>query len=613
MKRFFMKTPLYFSTSFSALSTEDQRKVSEFLESGDVHHLDLRRFYLKRNVFSSVIREDMTLLSHFDAISPAFSTLTESQKETIEKDLMLIFYRLFTQYELDRIESMSHKLSETAEQIRRCAALINHLRLTRIEPKVSQSLLRETANSGQCTRYLGVKLLVPALLESIDTIASGHQKATDFIGFINERRLYWIWASSSVSILLTAFPNEFGNATYANQTLTYTGLIGGNLSWILYFMRASFGWYGLIRHTFFLSEEEAKLNFTWNERFWIQWEMRKYQILNDTIWGICNFACFFVLVGSGLLGDIGNGLTASLLLMDGILALMRLYEEESAYRLRQKCFEEELRQLESKMRWSVGGKVSVDDKMAYETLKWKMTQARLEWDHRVYQASLDLLYSTFLFIAFVVLIGSALMMPHVALILAVAATITCFTLNLSYNTGTMTLGVAKSKKMIHESDALLLEKIEAFKVLAAQFEKTQDPNCRKTSEGQLKMYYLEMKLLKSESIYQQKMCVYQRNRLLVSTIRDLVIPVLFITSLVFLPWGVGVPLLILSLGLAFALYSFFEKTVPQKDGHLADFPEKEYDLFVKKALLSSTDQLACMLNQDRNIGDSGIQTEYVYN
>lgn len=610
-----MSKHVYLSTSFWALSEQDQKKVTAFADGASKHDLDTRTFYLNRTQCAAVIGEDVGLLNHFNVLSPVFGVLGKPQKETIEQALLLIYYRLSTQYELDRLECMSHKLAETALQIRLCTNLINQLRLTSIEPKISQPLLKAIASSGGYIEYLGLKLLVPVLLESVDTIASRHQSATDFISFINERRLYWVWAGSSVSILLSAFPDYLSDSTHATDALGGMGLVGGSLSWMLYFMRAGFGWYGLIRHTLFPTEEERALNLTLSERFWVQWEMRKYQILNDTIWGICNFACFFVLVGTGLLGNIGNGLTAGLLLMDAILTLMRLHEEESAYFSRKKLFEEEMRRLEEKMAWSktMNNSKMVDYQLAYDALKWKAAQAKLEWQYKLFQTSLDLLYASLLLISFGILLASVLLMPHVALMVAVGATISCFTLNLMYNTGTMAVGVSKCKAIKNESETFLLNKLKTFKALFTECASLDDATLRQETQGKLKLSYLEMRSLISETSYQEKMIVHQRNHLMVSTIRDVLIPAVFITSLVFLPLGVGVPLLVLSLTFAFGLYAFSQSTMPKKEPHVAVFPEVEYAAFIAKVSSSPLETLVLDLKPKPDERDPGIQSNYVYN
>ncbi len=609
-----MSKSKYLVSSFWAMNTHEQHQVRAFADHADKTLLDVRGFYLNRVAYGAVIDDGTRSLEQFNTISPIFDGLNAQQREEIEGQLLLTYYQLSTQYELERIERMSYKLPEIATQIRLCANLINQLRLTSVEPKMSRELLQMIASSGKYTQYLGLKLLVPALLESIDTMASHQKSVTDFISFINERRLYWVWAGSTVSILLSLFPDYLADTSHATAALGWTGLIGGSLSWILYFMRAGLAWHGLIEHTFFPTKEERALGLTLQERFWVQWDMRKYQILNDTIWGMCNFACFFVLVGSGLLGNIGNAFTASLLLMDAILTMWRMYEEETEHRAKMKRFSDDHAVLKRQIDWAKKmGQSAVKYEMAYQETTLKAHMADLEWKYKKTMTAIDLLYSTFLLTAFVLLCCSVLFMPYTAVVLAVSATVMCFTFNLIYNTATMVVNVSKAKHIQREFDDALLKQLGEFKQLFEQYEKAQGSEQRQPLEGPLKMAYLQMKALRAESVYQQKMVMHQRNHLIISTIRDVLIPTMFIASLVFLPLGIGVPLLILSFTIAFGLYEYSQKTMPKKAESVRLFPEASYEKFSREALTHSPQELALLLDSEKTAASPGIQPKYVYN
>lgn len=89
--------------------------------------------------------------------------------------------------------------------------------------------------------------------------------------------------------------------------------------------------------------DELKQLSPW-ERFKTQWNLRKYTLLNDSIWGLANMACFFWLVGTGSLGLAGNGLTGVLLIMDLTLAIWAFMEESTAHNQRMLQLETDIQQ-----------------------------------------------------------------------------------------------------------------------------------------------------------------------------------------------------------------------------------------------------------------------------
>jgi hypothetical protein len=121
------------------------------------------------------------------------------------------------------------------------------------------------------------------------------------------------------------------------------------------------------------------------------------------------------------------------------------------------------------------------------------------------------------------------------------------------------------------------------------------------SEHRMRILYLSLKELRAESEYQQEVASYARNRMIISIVRDVLIPPLFIFSLVFLPTGVGVPLLIISLSLAIGLYYFLSKTQPKKGEALKDFPEAAYLTFSREAVKNSRDVLKKFLSEDNTV------------
>lgn len=605
-----MVKSIFMGSSFWALGKEDKTTIRHFAEGQNAPgELDVRSIYLNRALFAAVVSDAAQQLEHIGFLSAGFSYLSDAQKNALEDNLMLMYYQLSGQYELDRIERRGHKLVDRAEQIKECARLINLLRLSRAKFSLDNSLAEELAASGRYTQYLGLKLVVPALLEGIDAATSGQKKAVrDFIGFINERRLYWVWGGASVATILSLLPAYAADTSAASSVLGWTGLIGGSLSWILYFMRAGLVWSGLIAHTFdfALTKEERALGLTFKERWQTQWKMRKYRLLNDSIWGVCNLACFFVLVGSGFLGNLGNAFTAALLLMDAVLTVYRMYEEETEHQANLLRYDNDVKALEKQIQWAKSmhseGRDSIETfQMSLQEVKRKIFKAELNWKYKKQSTAMDLLYSTCLLSAFLVLCCSVLFAPPLAPILAVAGIVLCFTFNLIYTAAGMMLSVSKSKQMKQVADDELQDQMALFVMLAQKHDSISSDVAQKEEYqrlgNQMRLLYLTLNELNAESRYQQKMISYQRIQAITTTIRDTLIPPLFIASLVFMPLGVGVPFLIISLTLAIGVYWLLSKSQPKKADVLKEFPEVSYHALCEKALHETPLELKASLDE----------------
>lgn len=601
---------IFMGSSFWALSQDDKATIRQFAEGQHPSDtLDVRFIYLNRAIFSEVVGDAEQQLDKIGFLSVGFCYLSDAQKDELEANLMLIYYQLSARYELDRIERRGYKLADKALQIKECARLINLLRLSRTAHRLDHSLAQELAISARHTQYLGIKLVVPALLEGVDAATSGRKKSLrDFISFINERRLYWVWGGASIAAVLSLLPSYVADTSAATDVLGWTGMIGGSLSWILYFMRAGLVWSGLIAHTFdfALTKEERSLGFTFEERWQTQWKMRKYRLLNDSIWGTCNLACFLVLVGSGLLGNLGNAFTAALLLMDAILTAYRMYEEETEHQANMLRYDKEVRGLEKQIQWTES--MRRGDLDAIETLrlslkdvKHKIFKAELNWKYKKQSTTMDLIYSTCLLAAFVVLCCASLFSPPLAVIVGVAGIVLCFALNLIYTSAAMTLSVSKSQQMQQVADQELTEQMGIFIMLAKKQDAISQDSTQKDEyillDNQMKLVYLTLNELHAESRHQQKMISHQRCKAIVTIIRDAFIPPLFMASLVFMPLGVGVPLLIISLTLAIGLYWLLSKSQPQKAVALNEFPEASYRALCEKSLHEAPLELKASLDE----------------
>ena len=101
------------------------------------------------------------------------------------------------------------------------------------------------------------------------------------------------------------------------------------------------------------------------------------------------------------------------------------------------------------------------------------------------------------------------------------------------------------------------------------------------------------------------MVTHQQRQLLIATIRDALIPPLFIASLVFMPLGVGIPLLILGLTLMICVTYGLSWMKPEKSA-APNFDEVAFENLRQQALTHSVQSLRSapqlLMDQDNGLG-----------
>jgi hypothetical protein len=606
------------SPSFWALDEAARAAVRSYVDPEGIRPvLDTCAIYKQRWSLATALVDAEKRLNQ---VNPAlFPFLSVDQKRALEGELFLAFYQLSAQYKLDWVEREWAKLPDRGQQLKDCADLINQLRTAHQRSPEAQLIYARSPSQGH-TKYLGLRLITPVLLQSMDAIISGKiaplKSLVEGIGIANERRLYWVWGGSMIRVLLDLLPKSFTNTSTATHILDAISPITGQMSYLFYFTRAGIEWGGLISHTFdfAMGREERALALTRKERWTTQWEMRKYMLLNDTIWGVCNAACFFVLVGSGMLGFYGNVFTAVLLAMDLMLTAWRQEEEKVAHHANMERYRRHMEALEEQIK-AMGGLtpgalegVSIDRlRDALREVKQQAFQAQLDWKYKQYGTSLDLWYAASLLAAFAVLCCLSFpgfgILPAAGLLFIVVGTCLCFTFNLIYSSINMGLSVSKTSELKQLVDDNLQQQLGFFMASAQMINHLPTGEKGAHLELQLKQKYLTLHALRAESRHHQDVIRHQRYQLITSTLRDVLIPVVFITSIVFLPLGASIPVIAVGLILAVALYCFISKMDPlKKKQHLPDFDEHAYTVFRTKALTAEPAELLRLLGPEPQKG-----------
>lgn len=567
------------STSFASLDADGQEAVRQLFQSyqqGKKLALEHTPLFKKRKSLQATLPNAQYFL---DKTNPAsFKFLSQNQRDVLKEELLFTFYLFSAQYQLDESEHQRQGLPALREYIKKTASYIDLL--TELETEATpQSLLNRIINdSEKNAKYLGLTFIAPIIIEKLFEFTTGKLKtpakewqgagktatAIEEMTNVNGLRLYWVWGRSLLSSVLEMLPADFANNAQTKEIIAAPAPYTGYMSWILYFTRFGINLGLLLKHTIrgpWMSQEERQI--PWWDRFTTQWDQRKFVLLNDSIWGMVNLACFFWLLGEGLLGYMGNVATGLLLIMDIGLTVWKFWQASTEHNAAMLRYKHDLESLKQKMTAS-----PEDPKLLlqYKALLRSQAHCELEWKYKKYSMVNDYFYALNLFIAFSIL--CSIFFPPLALvpatlkIFAVVGAVLCFTVTTVYAAISGKIDIAKSRKLNTLAD-------DEAKGLLEEFKKKDMPDFVR------KQLYLDIKQELATSDYQQKLAKYQKMQMVRGLLVDVLIPPLVFVSFMFMPFGIGLG--VLAFGLAIAAISKlilhrFEPKAPE----LPDFDEAAF-------------------------------------
>ncbi|RUR13132.1 hypothetical protein [Legionella sp. km772] len=549
--------------------------------------------------------------------SALFPYMNETQKNQTLRDLQVTYLLLMSElkYELEHQKKENSKKYQ--EDLKKCQELIDALMYSQFctEQQIKPSPEHAYFSDGKPVAYTGLAV-GQAFAEEMVAMTSGSttKEIRDNMGWINEKRLYWVWASVFLKTTLSLLPEDFFNVDQANAVVSSPDLYTGTMSWGLYYFRFALNLGLLLKHTIagpWMSAEEKSEG--WTERFKTQWAQRKFSLLNDSIWATGNLLCFFWLYGKGAAGTWGDILTIALLVFDISLAVWDYEEQRTQYNQQINDYEEALNHLK---------KQATDLKLSNEKIQKELNELKLalaeaqeesqmqslqmristlqikkaeqedsvkeldiqvsalerakakcerEWNYQKMTLATSIAYAVGLMLAFVLLTGP--FFPFAAATIAamtIAGAVLCFAFSVINNAIKGGIEIHKTKMTVKELRADQEERIRAFKELAAL------PHAEENAK---KLMFLEIKKLKIESEYQEKLITLQTMKLMRSILIESMIPPLVFLSLVFLPLGAGLGILAAALALAIGTNVLINKLFKAEKEEMKDLDEKEYQEF----------------------------------
>ncbi len=215
--------------------------------------------------------------------------------------------------------------------------------LETVDEKTKALILAYAENQEHILGRYAVKTLLPRF--AADLLEKGKdQLDSDYVikkaSEGNALRLCWVWTRSLVEAIVLS----------GHQILLASTIVAAYVSFILYWIRGTIVLSGGLFHAFdheWLSEEERVI--PPQLRRMAHMNDRRDDILNDEVWGTGNFACFYLLTGTLLLGFLGDLITGLLLCMDLTLACLRYHDGRIDHQNKMASYDEDLNKLFDKI------------------------------------------------------------------------------------------------------------------------------------------------------------------------------------------------------------------------------------------------------------------------
>ncbi|TAL65424.1 MAG: hypothetical protein EPN84_01550 [Legionella sp.] len=369
--------------------------------------------------------------------------------------------------------------------------------------------------------------------------------------------------------VLSLIPDTLFDTTNAQTVANSPTRFTGYMSWVLYYARFSLNLFLLLKHTFGpeLSESEKLSTTPYWDRFKTQWRMRKYTLLNDSLWGLANMVCFFWFVGSD-----GDLLTIFLLCFDLYSAYYEYAEEQCLYEQTNHDFDTQIAKLKQQLEDEKDISAKKDLYKRIKKLEKDQKECVRAWEHKKIGLISATVYAGGLLIAFVLatLPFLPIAAPTLLIITTIGATL-CFALTVINN----------GMKQGLEVRGTYLSKIQAkseYTQMIADFKQLLKGNAV-INESEKILLFLEIKQCRAEEEYQQELVIYQTLHLVRTMIIQTMIPVLLFTSFLFLPMATGILVVGAALILAMMTHLLIEKLYKTEKTSFPEFDKVEYQAF----------------------------------
>lgn len=519
-----------------------------------------------------------------DKFDPAeFIYLDNIKRQAREEELQNTFYLLYDECRLHALAGDSPLLRTRAEQMDRCAYLIDRLLNTpTLGEKYSSEQLHQLSmetSQDKPMKYLALTLIAPLIAKTMYqiTMAERLENMREQMSSANFYRLNWVWGGGLDRTICDAIPLDFSHSQNARTVFADIAPITGYMSWILYYCRLGIELYLLTKGSLkgswmdpWRSEADKAMNIGIYERFTTQLHQRKFALLNDAFWATANMACFLWLVGEGVLGCtvyMGNALTGALLVFDLMLTVWKYHEKSTEHNQLMRQYDQDIAALKT----TIEGEADITKKAVLNEHLDILHQARdecaFDWVYADKQFQTDLLYAVGLFLGFSVMCGfffpPAALLPSSMLVLALVGSALSFALTVAYHTWITSIEVEKFYDLSIKTEGKIHPLEMQINALINTFDYEEDPHTKQRLRFQIEQLQLERTHLLNDLLYQKEMIVHHKKGQVQQVISETLMPVAAFAFLVFLPIQWGVALLVPTVSCLLMSSSIVESSKPK--------------------------------------------------
>ncbi|MCR9192356.1 MAG: hypothetical protein NXI01_06810 [Gammaproteobacteria bacterium] len=272
---------------------------------------------------AEILRNVQTLLTKYDGDV----TITRAyQREKIEKELLWAAVQLYAR--MQAIEQEVGLILEPNKEYLACQKQFN--------------LCRDLLAKNKSCHLKKIDQMLLNVPDFLDNVEEDAQSENSFAWYVkqmdrfNEKRLYWVFTKPTIELALESL-----GETTANNHLSHATYLPGQVSWSLYLLRGTLFFHKYMQKRFSdpkwlkeMDECSPEERATWYANYHkAYWDVYKYRILNDFVWGPINLACFDWWFGDGFYGWLGEASTVFILFMDTSLSFLSNKERsaEDAY------------------------------------------------------------------------------------------------------------------------------------------------------------------------------------------------------------------------------------------------------------------------------------------
>ncbi|MCH9764240.1 MAG: hypothetical protein K0U24_08495 [Gammaproteobacteria bacterium] len=478
-----------------------------------------------------------------DDINPVtFPWIEQNKAQYYEEELSFAFYLALADCELAVLEERTD-LEGRQDKLLHIGGLLAQLR---------NRTGRVAAHSGD---YFGVHCITPKITQAMTKITVDNiANAVDYPASLNDGRLYLVWAAEMLTDMCLALQSARPKLSFelANAVLDYITYATGFMGWSLYFLRGGV-------NTAFLtevSEEIQQLDLSEQEKqsyFWGKWDEKKFLVLNDAVWGLVNFLCFYILYGERMFAYAGDLLNGVLFVFDFSISLWELSETKEIFNALMDAYKQEAREIALARNTATSSADIARLQWRLNALNKHQKQVERAWDYNIEQLKLDAIYSGGVLFAVAMLccffIPPGILLPATASTLILIGSIMCF------GFGIIHAGFSSRLQIVTATEALT--RIQAEE--RACLETLRDPLI---ADDARRMLFLDKQQIDGKVAYQEHLLDYYHADMVCTFTTDMFFPGLFFAALIFMPGGMGLPVFAAGVVLMFAAKCYVATLAP---------------------------------------------------